>query len=126
MGRLLSVNNDSTCLILTEKTSSPAANHHSGQLVTVSFHVDTGTITGVALDIDFAAPHCIACGISNAAVDNDPACVHSISNGVLRISVNFNAGSVQICTQRISRGSRYRKVAVFQSCADESLSEEQL
>ena len=52
--------NDAAGLVFAEKAPGLAADDHNGELITIGLHMDAGTITGVPLDIELAAPHGIA------------------------------------------------------------------
>ena len=64
--------------------------------------MDAGPIARVALDIDLAAPHGIACRVAHAAADHDGAAVHRIAYGVLCVAVNGKGAAPQIRTQRVA------------------------
>ena len=65
-------------------------------------------VAGISLDQDLPAPHGIPSGVSGAAMDIDSPAVHSIAGGFLDIAVNVDLRAIQVRSQRISRGARYR------------------
>ena len=110
-------------LILAEKASSTTADNHNGQLVLISFHVNSRPVARTAADKDLSAAHCVACRVADAAMHNYCAVIHCVSNCVLGIAVDLNTRAVKVRTQSISGYSIYTYISLAQAGSKESVSE---
>ena len=93
---------NTACLVLSKEAACTTADHQSRNLFSVFFHMDTGAVACVSLNVDLAAPHGIACRITDAAMDHDFARIHGITDCVLCIAVDCDFRPVQIGTQCVS------------------------
>ncbi len=70
--------------------------------------MDPGAISGVALNKYRTATHCVAARIADVTSDNDPSFVHRVSDGILSAAVDNDLRSVQVRSERVSRGAVQR------------------
>ncbi len=89
-------------LVFAQKAAGDAAHHQNRDFFLEGLHVDAGTVAGIALDEDLAAPHGVAGGVSRIAVNIDGAFVHGISGGFLGIAVDMDGAAVQIGAQGVA------------------------
>ena len=93
---------DAARLVFAEKTACRPADHQKRDLFFVCFHMDTGTVSGVAAHKDLAPAHGIPCRVADAAVDNDPSGVHCVADSVLRVARDGDRAAVEIRAQRVA------------------------
>ena len=98
--------NDPTSLIFAQEASCSTTNHKHRHSFSVSFHVNTCTVSGVSFYIDLAAAHGISCRVADVSMNDDGTTVHGIANGILRISGDLDSRTVQIGSQCIPRDAR--------------------
>ena len=85
--------------------------------------MNSGAVTCVALDINFAASHCISCRVSDAAVNDYFSVIHCVSARILRIAVDGDLRTVEVSAECIARYSVNRDTAFCESVGDESLTQ---
>lgn len=67
--------------------------------------MNAGTVAGVALHQNFAAPHGVAGRVPGRAVDADFSLVHGVAGRVLRVAENGDFTAVQIRAESVARGA---------------------
>ena len=113
----------SACLILAEKAARSAADHNYRLLVLVLFHMNTGTVARIVLNIDLTASHGIACGVADTSVNDDFSVVHSVSDCVLSVAPDGDLGTVEISAESVAGNTVDNNLAVSETVGNKSLSE---
>ena len=117
-------NNDQTaCLILAEEGTGLSADHQDRYFILIFLHMDTGTVTGVALDQNMSAAHGVTGRVPGGAVDADKAVVHRVGSRVLGVAVNADVGAVHIGSQRVAGRAVDGDILAGKPCANIALAD---